>query len=100
MFRLCFEFFKIGLFAMGVGVVAGRGLVEDVGAGALQDRHIVIRHPVPPGDDEHADGPPVPDGVHGRGVLGVPGALDAGGLDCLCGCLVNCNYLVLVFYKR
>ena len=25
--------------------------------------------------------PPVPDGVHGRGVLGVPGALDAGGLD-------------------
>ena len=68
---------------LGVGVVTRRGLVQDVGSGALHDGHVVVGDAVPLGDDEHPDGLTVADLLHdGRSIV-VLLPCPLGGLDLL-----------------
>ena len=68
---------------LGLGIVARGRLIEDIGTGALEDGHVVVRDVVSFGDDEHPDGFVVTGLVHHRRIVIVLGPLDLRGLDLL-----------------
>ena len=68
---------------LGFGVVACGRLVQDVGAGALEDGHVVVGNAIPLGNDEHPDGLAVADLLHRRRSVVVLGAFGLRGVDLL-----------------